>query len=131
MKIFYRALPDHPQSSSPSASSLLDEHEELRLSAPVLSEFTAALTHSTDLLPLSARTYQDWTVGLLDRYQKDPAVTGDVDRGFKPLFTGSGDAAKEDGDGEGEGDESSMMKKEGVFMKVKRDFDAEFAPLYT
>ena len=110
MKIFYQPTQD-PQ-------NILDEQsntvEELYLSVSVLHEFTTTLKESTNLLPMSARSFKEWSVGLLDRYQKDSAITEDVDAQFKPLFT-SGEP----------------FTAGESFIKAKQSFDAEFAPLYT
>ena len=110
MKIFYQ-LAKEPQ-------KILDEQsqtvEELFLSVPILHEFTTALKESTNQLPMSARSFKEWSVGLLDRYQRDSAVTEDVDAQFKPLFT------------------SGEPFPEGhSFVKAKKEFDLEYAPLYT
>ncbi len=110
MKIFYQPVED-PQ-------KILDEQsytsEELYLSTSILNQFTAALKESTNLLPMSARSFREWSVGLIDRYQKDSAITEDVDAQFKPLFT------------------SGEPFPEGhTLIKAQQSFDAEFAPLYT
>jgi len=66
LKIFYQGT-DDPQ-------KLLDEHqaslEELSLPRSVFESFKNALTESTDLLPPSARKFQDWTIGLIDRFER-------------------------------------------------------------
>jgi len=105
MKIFYEPVED-PQKVLDEQSNTV---EELYLSAPILHEFITALKSSTNLLPVSARIFRAWSVGLLDRYQKESAITEDVDAAFKPLFTSG----------------------ESSFIKAKESFDAEFGPLYT
>jgi ubiquitin-protein ligase E3 D len=66
LKIFYQETDD--------AQKLLDEHqaslEELQLPGPIFESFKTALIESTDLLPPSARKFQDWTIGLIDRYER-------------------------------------------------------------
>jgi ubiquitin-protein ligase E3 D len=66
LKIFYQLVDD--------GQKLLDEHqaslEELRLPRPVYESFQKSLIDSTDLLPPSARKFQDWTIGLLDRFER-------------------------------------------------------------
>jgi ubiquitin-protein ligase E3 D len=66
LKIFYQMTED--------AHMLLDEHqaslEDLPLPASIFESFKSALTQSTDLLPPSARKFQDWTIGMIDRYQR-------------------------------------------------------------
>lgn len=104
MKIFYQPIND-PQKILDVQSNTV---EELFLSPLISQEFIIALKESTGLLPMSARNFKEWSVGLLDRYQKDAGVTEDVDKDFKPLFTSG----------------------ESSFIKAKESFDAEFAPLY-
>lgn len=104
MKIFYQHISD-PQKILDRQS---DTFEELFLSPLISQEFITALKESTGLLPMSARNFKEWSVGLLDRYQRDAGVTEDVDKEFQPLFT-SGETS---------------------FIKAKESFDAEFAPLY-
>jgi ubiquitin-protein ligase E3 D len=66
LKIFYQKTYD--------AQKLLDEHqaslEELRLPKLIFEPFKQALIDSTDLLPPSARKFQEWTIGLIDRYER-------------------------------------------------------------
>lgn len=56
---------------------LLDEHqaslEELPLPGPIFESFKKALIESTDLLPPSARKFQDWSIGMIDRYERRPS----------------------------------------------------------
>lgn len=63
MKIFYRPVPN--------AQDLLDKNsvtmEELVIPDQILQDFRHALIKSTDLLPISARKFQEWDVALLDR----------------------------------------------------------------
>jgi hypothetical protein len=67
-KIFYR--------STPTPLTLLESHptnlEEMILPSSILDEFTASLTASTNILPESARKFQEWSVGLLGRYERNP-----------------------------------------------------------
>lgn len=75
-KIFYTTL-----SSDQSATSFLDAnsntHEDLYLPNPAdLISLRATLEKSTAMLPSSARSFQDWSVGLLDRYEKVPSGLG-------------------------------------------------------
>lgn len=53
---------------------LLDEHqaslEELLLPRQIFQSFKSSLVASTDLLPPSARRFQEWTIGSLDRYER-------------------------------------------------------------
>jgi hypothetical protein len=67
-KVFYKPI-THPQ-------ALLDLHpttlEELILPESILDEFTSSLIASTAILPESARSFQEWSVGLLGRYERNP-----------------------------------------------------------
>lgn len=71
-KIFYKPLPNDT-----TPTSFLDTnsttHEELYLSSPAeLAELRATLQRSNAMLPASAKVFQEWKVGLLDRYEKNP-----------------------------------------------------------
>lgn len=68
MKIFYQMVED-PQKSLEENAAL----EELRTSPIEFAELKHALGQSTKLLPPSARVFQGWNVGLLDRYEKNPS----------------------------------------------------------
>jgi hypothetical protein len=67
-KVFYQ--------TAPSPQTLLDSHpttlEELILPASIYEEFETELRSSTNILPESARTFQEWSVGLLERYERVP-----------------------------------------------------------
>jgi len=66
LKLFYQKIDD--------SQKLLDEHqaslEELPLPASIYDSFQNSLTESSDLLPPSARKFEDWTIGLLDRFER-------------------------------------------------------------
>ena len=83
MKIFYQFISDAPKLLNEQNSTL----EELFLPNSILEELISALKHSTELLPLSARSFKEWSIGLLDRFQNDHALSLDGDAQFKPLFT--------------------------------------------
>ena len=68
MKIFYKDV-DNPQELLHNNQTSM---EELELPSTSLADFRAALVNSTSLLPGSARKFQDWQVGLLDRYMRQP-----------------------------------------------------------
>lgn len=76
MKIFYQTIPD-PISL---LETVLNTHEELVLPAPELDELKSTLEASTNILPQSAQTFQDWRVGLLDRYETRPSGMGAMDQ---------------------------------------------------
>ncbi|KAJ5652385.1 hypothetical protein N7507_009811 [Penicillium longicatenatum] len=71
MKVFYQTTGDvdsilNRDMGRPSPLSL----EELELPSMIFQALSAALTHSNQMLPLSARQFNEWTVGLLDRYSR-------------------------------------------------------------
>jgi ubiquitin-protein ligase E3 D len=66
LKLFYQNIDD--------SQKLLDEHqaslEELPLPVSIYESFQNSLTESTELLPPLARKFEDWTIGLLDRFER-------------------------------------------------------------
>ena len=64
MKVFYREIAH--------ASEILKEpsqlHEELNLPCTAIKELRNVLKHSNNLLPASLRHFQDWKVGLIEKY---------------------------------------------------------------
>lgn len=77
-KIFYKPL---APTTDLSAIDFLDanstSHEDLHFSNPNdLIALRTTLEASTSMLPQSARKFQDWSVGLLDRYEKIPSGLG-------------------------------------------------------
>lgn len=75
MKVFYKKT-DEPL-------KLLDAHqstlEELALPEQEFFQLAQALEDSAQILPQSARTFQEWQVGLLDRYESYPTGQGAMD----------------------------------------------------
>jgi ubiquitin-protein ligase E3 D len=75
MKVFYKET-DEPL-------KLLDENstslEELALPEAEYLSFIATLEEIRDILPSSARTFQDWQVGLIDRHEATPSGFGAMD----------------------------------------------------
>ncbi|KGO69948.1 Ubiquitin-conjugating enzyme E2C-binding protein [Penicillium italicum] len=71
MKVFYQKSPDvdellHPEIGNPSPLSV----EELELPPMIFEAMSQALTGSHEMLPLSARKFNEWDVGLLSRYMR-------------------------------------------------------------
>ena len=64
MKIFYRSISNHEQTLKDD-----DHFEEVVLRQDDVAEITADLDRSNAMLPESARTFQDWQVGILDWYE--------------------------------------------------------------
>ena len=75
MKIFYKSI------SKPE--EFLDEHnnthEELVVPPEDFEDFKTILEESTTVLPLSARKFQDWGIGLIDRWEKHATGTSKMD----------------------------------------------------
>lgn len=76
LKVFYQ-LTDNP-------GKLLDENnttlEELALPKPEFETLKQTLVGSRDLMPVSAREFQTWHVGLLDRYEENDTGLGAMDQ---------------------------------------------------
>lgn len=75
-KIFYKPLP-----TCETPASFLDAnsttHEELHLSSNAeLEELYDTLEKSNSMLPASAKAFQEWKIGLLNRYEKVPSGLG-------------------------------------------------------
>lgn len=74
MKVFYQKSPDvdellHPEIGNPSPLSV----EELELPSMIFEAMSQALTGSNEMLPLSARRFNEWNVGLLSRFRREKA----------------------------------------------------------
>jgi len=111
MKIFYQPV-DDPQKLLKEQSNSV---EELYLPSSILQEFMTTLKQSTTLLPQSARNFQEWCVGLLERYRREPMNMASLEEKFKPLFTSPNR-------------ENDNEKFKSIFTK---DIEAQFKPLYT
>lgn len=76
MKVFYQPLSE--------IGKFLDRHgnthEELIIPPEDLEDFRKTLYDSTRILPQSARLFQDWTVGLIDRWEKNPTGASWMDQ---------------------------------------------------
>ncbi|KPI45120.1 uncharacterized protein AB675_2584 [Cyphellophora attinorum] len=76
LKVFYQEVSD--------PAKLLDSHqstlEELALPKPEYETFYKELVGSKDYMPVSARTFQDWQVGLLDRWEETASGLGAMDQ---------------------------------------------------
>lgn len=64
MKIFYSTVTD----TSTTLEKQSKKFEELLLPSNALKTLQADLKSSTDILPQSARTHHEWSIGLLDRW---------------------------------------------------------------
>ncbi|KAJ5530958.1 hypothetical protein N7527_004351 [Penicillium freii] len=74
MKVFYQKSPDvdellHPEIGNPSPLSV----EELELPSMIFEAMSQALTGSNEMLPFSARRFNEWNVGLLSRFRREKA----------------------------------------------------------
>lgn len=76
MKIFYQEV-DQPL-------KLLDENstslEELALPKTEMRSLKTLLNEVKEILPASARTFQEWQVGLIDRHEANPSGLGAMDQ---------------------------------------------------
>ncbi|KAJ5766611.1 uncharacterized protein N7511_004227 [Penicillium nucicola] len=71
MKVFYRECADvdallHPEIGNPSPLSV----EDLELPSMIFEALEAALRGSNSLLPVSARRFAEWEVGVLGRFRR-------------------------------------------------------------
>ena len=71
MKVFFQSVDDvdavlHPEHGKISSLSL----EELRLPSGVFLAMTTALVSSNYMLPGSGRTFREWQVGILNRFDR-------------------------------------------------------------
>jgi hypothetical protein len=82
MKVFYKTLDEIDKFLEQNGNT----HEELMVPPEDLTEFAETLRDSTEILPQSARTFQDWTVGLVDRWEKNASGTKRMDE--NPLNKG-------------------------------------------
>ena len=82
MKIFYQSISNPKELLEQQSNSV----EELCLPVSILQEFASTLKQSTELLPLSARDFKEWSVGLLDRYQRESAALSNFDSQLEELF---------------------------------------------
>ena len=110
MKIFYQPVED--------TGKLLDEQsnsiEELYLPTPILREFMTMLKESTTLLPQAARNFKEWSVGLLERYRREPMSMASMEAQFKPLFTSP----------------NKENENEKFRSLITKELEAQFKPLY-
>lgn len=71
MKILFQEVSDaeamlNPESGQASSLSL----EELELPSNIFAAVRQALVDSNGMLPMSARSFREWRVGILDRYER-------------------------------------------------------------
>jgi hypothetical protein len=66
MKIFYKSISDPKEVLEKNSFS----HEQLLFPDHVFKALKDALEESTDLLPAEAKKFQDWSVGLLERFDE-------------------------------------------------------------
>lgn len=73
MKVFWKRVPE------PVAGALLDTDgvEEMVLPLATIDEIEEDLVESANLLPRTGRTFQDWAVGMMDRWDASIAAAKD------------------------------------------------------
>lgn len=79
MKVFYKNLSDPVKFLDDNGSG----YEELVVPQEDFSDFMQTLQCSTEILPESAQKFQDWNVGLLDRWEQ--YATGSARMDENPL----------------------------------------------
>jgi hypothetical protein len=75
MKVFYRTISESGKFLDNDGAN----HEELVVPEEDFVDFQRTLEESTDILPGSARTFQDWKVGLLDRWETTASGSARMD----------------------------------------------------
>jgi hypothetical protein len=75
MKVFYQEKEDvdkllAPEIGQPSPLSV----EELELPSMIFQALSDALHRSSQMLPVSARKFNEWQVGLLSRFSREKAT---------------------------------------------------------
>lgn len=75
MKVFYQEKKDvdqllAPEIGQPSPLSV----EELELPSMIFQALSDALHRSSQMLPISARKFNEWQVGLLSRFSREKAT---------------------------------------------------------
>lgn len=79
MKVFYKTLPDPEKFLDDNGPN----YEDLVVPQEDFSDFKQTLQGSMDILPESAQKFQDWNVGLLDRWEQN--ATGSARMDENPL----------------------------------------------
>jgi len=85
MKVFYKSIQNPLQLLDGKGTT----HEELVIPDEDFRDLVQTLLDGTSILPESARRFQDWDVGLLDRYEK--RSTGAIVMDQNPLNRQPGD----------------------------------------
>lgn len=75
MKVFYKTLLDPGKFLDADCNT----YEELLVPREDFVDFIRTLRESSSILPQSARKFQDWDVGLLDRWEKDASGSTRMD----------------------------------------------------
>ena len=71
MRIFFQDVPNVEELLSPEAGKATSlSLEELVLPAKVFHRILDTLIARNNMLPMSARTFREWRVGLLHRFEK-------------------------------------------------------------
>jgi hypothetical protein len=74
MKIFYKSIPNPTEIIDKNQFS----HEELMFPQNIFEQLKESLEESALLLPSSARQFQEWNVGLLERFGEKDLMEEDV-----------------------------------------------------
>jgi hypothetical protein len=92
MKVFYKSISNAKEVLEKNSFS----HEELLFPDNVFEALRHALEESRGLLPESARKFQEWNVGLLERFGRIDLEGLDVSVGITPERVEGGDTANEE-----------------------------------
>lgn len=79
IKVFYKTLSDPVKFLDANSNT----YEELLVTGEDFADFKQSLQESTSILPQSARRFQDWDVGLVDRWERN--ATGSAKMDENPL----------------------------------------------
>jgi hypothetical protein len=82
MKVFHQNIQDVDKLLNPELGKVSPlSVEELELPSSILQSLSSSLEKSNNMLPLSARRFSEWHVGLLSRFSREqtaPSVSTSV-----------------------------------------------------
>lgn len=76
MKVFYQNVDDVDKLLNPELGKVSPlSVEELELPSSILQSLSSSLEKSNNMLPVSARRFNEWHVGLLSRFSREQTAT--------------------------------------------------------